>query len=143
MTTDRRNDAGVAVPMVEAFAERYGVAPARLLVDTNNATQDDIVALDARAPVPVLVYAPPLPERETASAATQRKRAWRHWREPPAVQAWRERMATAEGADALERRRHIEPVHGNLKTRGLSRLNVRGLLKVQCVALLEPLVHNP
>jgi len=34
MTTDRRNDAGLALPMVEAIAGRYGRAPNQLLVDT-------------------------------------------------------------------------------------------------------------
>lgn len=43
--TDRRNDTGLAGPMVEAIFERYGCLPERLLLDQGYASQDDIVAL--------------------------------------------------------------------------------------------------
>jgi len=42
----------------------------------------------------------------------------------------------------MRRRRHIETVNGNIKNRGLGRLNVRGLIKAQCLALLHALAHN-
>ncbi len=45
-------------------------------------------------------------------------------------------------SNVLKRRRHIETVNGNVKNRGLGRLNVRGLIKAQCVALLHALAHN-
>jgi len=57
--TDRRNDAGLAEPMVDDIARRYGQTPDRLLVDTSYATSDDIVALAAHAAGPVSVYTPP------------------------------------------------------------------------------------
>ena len=47
--TDRRNDAGLAGPMVDDIARRYGRTPDRLLVDTSYATSEDIVALAAHA----------------------------------------------------------------------------------------------
>src|SRR6266404_5534397 len=59
MATDRRNDAGMAVPMVDDIKRRYGRVPKRLLVDTNYAPADDIVALASREGDGVLVYAPP------------------------------------------------------------------------------------
>jgi len=37
--TDRRNDSGLAVPMVEEVANRYGEAPKTLLADTHYATK--------------------------------------------------------------------------------------------------------
>src|SRR3546814_7803451 len=40
--TDRRNDSGLATPMVAQLERRYGRRPARLLLDTNLATQDEI-----------------------------------------------------------------------------------------------------
>jgi hypothetical protein len=43
--TDRRNDAGLAVPMVDDIARRYGKTPDRLLIDTSYATSEDIIAL--------------------------------------------------------------------------------------------------
>ena len=47
--TDRRNDAGLAGPMVDDIARRYGRTPDRLLVDTSYATSENIVALAAHA----------------------------------------------------------------------------------------------
>jgi len=142
MTTDRRNDTGLAAPMVEAIAERYGAAPARVLVDTKYATQEDIVALSERPAGAVCVYTPPPADRDTATAESKRKREWRRRHEPPAVQEWRARMASDVGRTAMRRRRHIETVNGNIKNRGLGRLNVRGLIKAQCLALLHALAHN-
>lgn len=142
MTTDRRNDTGLAAPMVEAIAERYGSAPERVLVDTKYATQEDIVALSERPQGAVRVYAPLPADRETASAESKRKRDWRRRQEPPALQEWRARMASDDGRATLRRRRHIETINGNVKNRGLGRLNVRGLIKAQCLALLHALAHN-
>jgi transposase len=142
MMTDRRNDAGLAGPMVDAIAHHYGAPPERLLVDTKYATRDDIVSLSQRPDGAVCVYTPPPADRDTASAESKRKRQWRRRHEPPAVQEWRARMAGDDGRRVLGRRRHIETVNGNLKNRGLGRLNVRGLIKTQCVALLHALAHN-
>jgi transposase len=142
MTTDRRNDTGLAVPMVDAIAKRYGAAPARLLVDTKYATQDDIVALSERPDGAVCIYTPPPEDRDTASAESKRKREWRRRQEPTAVQEWRARMAGDDARAVMRRRRHIETINGNIKNRGLRRLNVRGLIKAQCLALLHALAHN-
>ena len=57
--TDRRNDAGLAEPMVDDIVRRYGRTPDRLLVDTSYATSEDIVGLAAHAAGPVSVYTPP------------------------------------------------------------------------------------
>ena len=51
--TDRRNDAGLARPMVDDIARRYGKTPDKLMVDTGYATSEDIVALAAHAMGPV------------------------------------------------------------------------------------------
>ena len=68
--TDRRNDAGLAAPMVDDIVRRYGRTPDRLLVDTSYATSEDIVALAAHARGPVEVYTPPS-ERDDVKPATQ------------------------------------------------------------------------
>jgi len=49
--------------------------------------------------------------------------------EPPAVQSGGRAWASDVGRTAMRRRRHIETVNGNIKNRGLGRLNVRGLIK--------------
>ena len=67
--TDRRNDAGLAGPMVDDIARRYGQTPERLLVDTSYATSADIVALAAHAAGPVSVYAPPPSESDDVKLA--------------------------------------------------------------------------
>ena len=128
--------------MVKTMSKRYGRAPERLLVDTKYATKEDIVALGTRPEGAVRVYTPPPQESETASAESKRKREWLRRREPPALQEWRARMATDDGKTTLGRRRHIETVNGNLKNRGLARVNLRGRVKVQCQALLHALAHN-
>ena len=46
---DRRNDAGLAGPMVDYIGRRYGRTPDRLVVDISYATSEDIVALAAHA----------------------------------------------------------------------------------------------
>jgi transposase len=61
--TDRRNDAGLATPMVDEMVRRYGRAPHNLLVDTHYATSEDIAALADHAQGPVRVFAPPPGER--------------------------------------------------------------------------------
>lgn len=60
------------------------------------------------------------------------------------VKAWRERMQTAEGqAVYKERASTSETVNAELSCyRGLSSLNVRGLLKVTCAALWSVLAYN-
>ena len=140
--TDRRNDAGIAGPAVADLIARYGAAPHRLLLDTRAATREEIVALADRAAGPVTVYTPPTPDRPSATAASRRKRVWRQRHDPPAIQAWRARMASPDGRAIYQRRRGIETVNGDLKNHGLRRFVLRGLDKVRCEALLHAIAHN-
>lgn len=140
--SERRNEAGIAEPMVQNLIERYGCAPARVLVDTKAATQADIIALAEHPAGHITVYTPPPPDKETATAQSIRKRAWRRGREPVALQEWRARMASPEGRRIYDRRRHIETINAQLKNHGLSRFVLRGLQKVRCEALLQAIAHN-
>lgn len=140
--TDRRNDAGLAVPMIEDIARRYGRAPKRVLLDTNFATADDIVALATRQHGQVLVYAPPPPERDDVSVKTLTKRAAARAKEPEPLQEWRRRMASPTAQSFYKVRRRIELVNAHMKNRGLDRLNLRGLVKAKIVALWHALAHN-
>lgn len=141
-TTDRRNDAGLACPMVEAIARRYGRAPDRLLVDTVYATRADIVALAKREADPATVYAPLPPERDDIKPDSLSRRASKRSREPEPVKAWRARMASKEGQSVFKRRKLIEQVHAQTKQRGFDRIGVRGLAKAHAVALWHALAHN-
>jgi len=137
--TDRRNDAGLAVPMVDDVARRYGRVPRRLLVDTNYATADDIATLATRA---VQVYAPPPEERDDVKPETLRRRAAERAREPQTLKDWRRRMDSAEGQTIYRRRKRIELVNAHIKNRGFGRLNLRGIVKAGIVALWQALAHN-
>lgn len=140
--TDRRNDSGLATPMIDQLERRYGQRPQILLVDTRLATQDEIVALASHPDRPTIVYSPPPPDKANVKPETVRKRAWQRQREAPPLKDWRQRMASAAGQLIYQRRRLIEPVNGQLKARGLERLRLRGLAKVRCEALIYAIGHN-
>jgi len=97
--TDRRNDAGLAAPMVDDMVRRYGRAPTNLLVDTHYATSEDIAALAEHAGGPVKVFAPPPSERDDVKPATLAKRAKNRAQEAESVKEWRSRMETAAGQE--------------------------------------------
>jgi transposase len=140
--TDRRNDSGLAVPMVDDIVRRYGQAPERLLVDTHYATAEDIVALAAHAEGPVTVYAPMPIERDNITAASLRNRKSKRAREPQGLKDWRSRMASAAGQAVYRLRKLIERVNADRKNHGFGFLPVRGLTKAKAVALLHALAHN-
>ena len=147
--TDRRNDAGLAAPSlpprrrgVDDLVRRYGVPPKRLLVDTNYATAADIAALAEHPKGPVMVFAPPPAEREDVKPVTLARRAKARADEPDAVRAWRARMATQDGEMTYRRRMLIERINADRKNHGFGAILVRGLRKVQAVALWHALAHN-
>ncbi|MGH6629897.1 MAG: transposase, partial [Burkholderiales bacterium] len=142
MVSDRRNDAGLAVPMVDDLKRRYGRVPKQLLADTHYATAEDIVALAARKDGAVLVYAPPPAERADVKPQTLMRRAAERAKEPQALKDWRCRMETQEGQAIYRGRRRIELINAQLKNRGFDRLNLRGLVKVKITALWYALAHN-
>jgi len=140
--TDRRNDTGLARPMIEETERRTGQRVKRLLADTGYASVEDIEALGSRADNPVTVYVPPPADKENIKpenlVAREKKRAM----EPEVIKDWRRRMATSEAAAVMERRKRIERVNAQGKNRGLGIMLVRGLEKVQAVAVLHALAHN-
>jgi transposase len=140
--TDRRNDAGLAPPIVDDIVRRYGKAPEKLLVDTYYATGKDIAALAAHPAGSVAVYAPLSVERENITAASLRNRKYRRAHEPKSVQEWRHRMASDEGQRVYRLRKLIERVNADRKNHGFGFLAVRGLLKAKAVALWHALANN-
>jgi transposase len=140
--TDRRNDAGLAVPMVDDIVRRYGKAPATLLIDTNYASCEDIAALAEHAAGAVTVFAPPPSERDDVKPSTLERRARERAREPASVKEWRSRMASEAGEQVYRLRKLIERINADRKNHGFGVLYVRGLLKAQAVALLHALANN-
>jgi transposase len=140
--TDRRNDAGLAVPMVDDLVRRYGTVPDKLLIDTNYATVEDIEALSAHLAGGITIYAPPPPERNDISPAALKNRLSKRRREPDSVKDWRSRMESAAGQLMYRLRKLIERINADRKNHGFDRLPVRGLVKTKAVALIHALAHN-
>jgi transposase len=140
--TDRRNDAGLAVPMVDDMVRRYGKAAQQLLVDTHYATSEDIAALAEHAAGPVKVFAPPPTERKEVKPATLAKRATKRAREGESVKEWRSRMGTPAGQEIYGLRKLIERINANLKNHGFGFIPVRGLIKAKAVTLWHALANN-
>ncbi len=140
--TDRRNDAGLAAPMVDDMVRRYGKAPEKLLVDTHYATSEDIAALAEHAAGPVKVFAPTPSERDDIKPASLAQRAKQRAREPESVKEWRSRMGTQAGQEVYGLRKLIERINGHLKNHGFGFIPVRGLIKAQAVALWHALANN-
>jgi hypothetical protein len=144
--TDRRKDGGLAPGLVAKVAERCGRAPQRLLADTTAMTREDIVTEDivtlAEQHPDMTVYSPPAPERSEVKASTLRARRSKRRREPPAVMAWRARMASEEGQQVYRRRKLTERAHGIIKNRGMTRFVVHGREKVRAVCLLQARALN-
>jgi Transposase DDE domain len=127
--------------VVEQIAQRSNRVPQRLLADTRAMTQDDIVQLGEAHPA-LRVYSPPAPQRLAVKPETERKRRWSRRREPPAVTAWRARMASEEGQETYRRRKLTERAHGIIKNRGMSRFLVHSREKVRAVCVLQALALN-
>ena len=140
--TARRNDAGLAVPMVDDIVRRYGLVPERLLVDTNYATQEDIAALAEHAAGQVTVFAPPPKERDGVKPSTLERRARERAREPASVKEWRSRMESDAGKETYGLRKLIERINADRKNHGFGFLYVRGLIKAKAVALWHALANN-
>ena len=138
-TTDRRNEAGLAQPMLTEVEARLGRAPQRVLLDTKYATQADIVDLADRG---ITVYTPPPPDKPDAKPDSKNKRRWRRRHEPEPIKAWRTRMEDEASKPIYRRRGRVETVNGVLKGRGLGFMRVRSMVKVGCVVLLQVIAHN-
>jgi transposase len=140
--TDRRNDAGLAEPMVDDVARRYGKTPDKLLVDTGYATSEDIVALAAHLAGPVSVYTPPPREGDDIKPASLGRRRRKREKEPACLKAWRERMASEAGKAVYALRQRIERINADRKNHGFGFLPVRGLIKAKAHALWHALANN-
>ena len=140
--TDRRNDAGLAAPMVDDLVRRYGQVPETLLVDTYYTTSEDIAALAEHVAGPVKVFTPVPAERDDVTPATLANRIRKRAREPESVKEWRSRMAAQDGQEVYRLRKLIERINANLKNHGFGFLPVRGLIKAKAVALWHALANN-
>jgi transposase len=123
-------------PMLEAIRARVGQLPQAHLVDGGFATTAEITAAADRH---VTVYMPPMCRPGGTRAPDQPVPG-----DPPAVAAWRARMAT-DAAKTIYKARAAtaEWVNADARThRTLGRVLVRGLTNVHTWALWVALAHN-
>lgn len=133
---NRGTDAGSMEAMVRQVEVNTGVIPQELLVDGGYVSHKDMQAV-AEMGVSVLA---PLPK----SAKGRRDPSIPRKGDTVETAAWRIRMARPENQDAYkERAATSETVHADLRShRGLRQMPVRGLDRIQSVALLMALTYN-
>jgi hypothetical protein len=123
------------MPMVGQIHERHGRYPAEYLADGGFGRHADLEAVTAKG---VTVYAP-VPQPKDANRDRHRALP----ADGPVIAEWRERMGT-EAAKELykDRAATAECVNAQARNRGLVRLLVRGVEKVQAVARWFAVAHN-
>src|SRR3989449_5365599 len=133
-------DAGAGLarltPMRAAVEQRTGQQPREYLVDGGFVQLESIAAAAADG---VTVYAPVRkPPRADIDPHVAKPT------DAPAVAAWRVRMGTEDAKTIYKDRAAVaETVNADLRAhRGLNRLPVRGLAKVQCIAVWAALTYN-
>lgn len=132
------DSAGLSEPMRQQVEERTGKKMEQHLLDGGYMRQDDIEQAHAQG---VELFVPP------KSAKNPHNRGRELEPKPgdsPAVLAWKQRMASAEGKEIYKQRAATsETVNADLRSyRGLIPLTVRGLKKAKCVALWCALAYN-
>jgi transposase len=134
--TNAGSDAGQDAPMRDQVEARADEAVEAQLLDGSFVTLE---AID-RAAVEEVTIDAPVPAPRKAGVDRHAPKAT----DSAAVAQWRQRMGTALAKCVYKQRSStIETINGELKTaRGLGRLLVRGLSKVQCAALWSALAYN-
>jgi len=124
------------VQLATAVEQRTGQQPREYLVDGGFVQLESIAAAAADG---VTVYAPVRkPPRADIDPHVAKPT------DAPAVAAWRVRMGTEDAKTIYKDRAAVaETVNADLRAhRGLNRLPVRGLAKVQCIAVWAALTYN-
>jgi hypothetical protein len=130
------SDAGQDAPMRDQVEERADEAIEEQLIDGGFVSLEGI---ERAAAEEVTIYAPvPKPRKVGVDPYTPKPA------DSEAVAQWRQRMGKQATKQLYKQRSStIETINGELKTeRGLNRVLVRGLRKVQCAALWSALAYN-
>jgi transposase len=134
--TNAGSDAGQDAPMRDQVEERSEEAIEEQLIDGGFISLE---AIERAASEEVTVYMP-VPKPRSVGVNPYAPKPT----DSEAVAQWRQRMGAPATKQLYKQRSStIETINGELKTeRGLNRLLVRGLRKVQCVALWSALAYN-
>jgi len=137
--TNSGGDGGQMAPMVEQIEQRYGQAPAEMLVDGGFTTLADIATVHQEHGT--TVYGP-IKDEEKKKARGDDPYQPRP-KDEPAVAAWRQRMGTEEAKTIYRLRgQTAEWANAGARQHGLYQVLVRGTQKVLAAALLCALAHN-
>jgi transposase len=129
------SDMGKLAPMSDALAERYGERPRQHLADGGFAKFDDVDTLAGNG---VEVFMPAPKPRDV-----NRDRHVPLPSDSPAVATWRRRMGEEAAKEIYkERAATVELANAQVRNHGLRQFVVRGLEKVEAVALWFALAHN-
>ncbi|MGN6366770.1 MAG: IS1182 family transposase [Phycisphaerae bacterium] len=134
--TNSGGDALLLEPMRREIERRTGQTPVEQLADGGYVSLNNV---DQAAQEQVTLYMPvPEPQKEGQNPFEPRRG------DSEAVAAWRTRMGEAQSqAIYQERMSTSETINADLRTwRALGKLAVRGLGKVQCLALWSALTYN-
>jgi transposase len=138
VTNEGSDAVGLSEPLREQVEERSGGSVEQHLLDGGYLRNDDIEQAHEQG---VELFVPPKPAKnpQNRGRELQAKRG-----DSEAVRAWKQRMASEEGKEIYKLRAATsETVNADLRTyRGLTQFTVRGLHKMQCVALWCALAYN-
>ena len=131
------SDRNQLVPMLDELERTTGAIPKEVLVDGGFVSFDELDQVHARE---ITVYAPVPTEGRVEGVDP-------HARKPTDSEAtakWRERMKTDEAKEIYKQRAAVaETVNADLKShRGLDRITVRGVERVNSVFLLAVVAYN-
>ena len=134
--SNKGGDAVLSEPMREQIQTRTGQSVTEQIIDGGYVSLEVLNRSQADG---VTIYMP-VPQRQKEGQDRFVPRP----RDSAAVAQWRVRMGTLEAQELYKQRASTsETINADLRTwRGLSRFMVRGLRKVQCVALWSALMYN-
>jgi len=132
------DSAGLSEPMREQVERRSGRKVEQQLLDGGYLRNRDIERAHEQG---VDLFVPP------KGARTEKNRGRElepQRRDSPAIQVWKQRMASEEGQKIYRQRAATsETINADLRSyRGLTQITVRGLQKARCVALWCALAYN-
>src|SRR5215471_3902273 len=130
--TNSASDRGLLKPAIDDIRRRYGLSPKQALADGGFDSKTDIERLHDEK---IEVFCP-LPNNGKGDPAVPRKD------DEAGVIAWRQRMASAQGKAAYQRRFASERPHAHMRNHGLQQFLVRGIGKAKAVVLWHVTAFN-
>jgi transposase len=138
VTNEGSDNVGLSEPMRRQVEQRTGGKVSQHLLDGGYLRRDDLERAHSSA---VELFVPP---KLAAEGPHQGRELEPKRGDSAAVRAWKQRMAAEAGKEIYKQRAATsETVNADLRSyRGLSQFTVRGLTKIQCVALWCALAYN-